>query len=563
MTASTSPSDLRESVDRQAKRLRDHFNLKLSRAQKILAVALYGCAGWADLIGRLNGKHMSEHILMLASLPKSDDAKAYFNAHLERLSRSFSQHMLTNTNLVGLYGALRHVFAVSDKSADLSDVVPSIPILAWQSMGIGPDSDAVIRTTISVNGVSIQLIGTRVYMPRHYDFGEEVTCPAHLAEPIGTFKTIWSDFDSWWEAAFRYLSLLGDGDDDDDDESIELLLPEQVLDDAMSRHQEWLSRIAKCWPIKFSYGGDGDGDDEGFLPFVFPEKGCYLIFGVPMATPSGLNEAVDVSLALRGDADNDSLLVLIDGQPLCVEWVSINPLSGTHDGRRPDYFDRLVGGIFSHSDCDLDIYRSGGRRDSYLFVRPAAQSDIDRRVRIEVEHEPGKEVLVIQSDYPELASVVFDKVASRDVTIHSSRFEELVYLIELDVTQFEEVRRLSLALKLKGEVFWGVRNLATRCRFRPEGKQKKLYIQVAPQLLSLVDEISKKDLKDAVQCGYVLHRPAGLGYRLEQAPKRCRGLLTTPQELMDWFDRSPFSDNFSTFDLFANTSTVKYARDNL
>lgn len=555
MTTTFSPADLRENVDRQAKRLRDHLNLKLSHAQKVLAEALYHCASWTDLTGRLNSQQVDKHILMLASLPKSEGARAYFNEHLEGLSRSFIQHILTNSNLAGLYGTMRHVFAVSDKPVDLSDIAPSIPISTWQSMGIGPDPDAVIRASINLNGVPIHLIGTRVYMPKYYQFGEEVTCSPEFAAPYcDTFKTIWSNPNAWYEAAYRYLTL----PEDDDEEDFELLLPDEVLDDAMTRHQEWLSRIAETWEMGLMYGDHG----EDFLPFAIPKLGCYLVFGIPLASEVDSSKTMATSLELRGDDDNDCLLVLIDGQPLCLEWISINPRTREHDGQYPDYFKTLCESIFSHLECDLDIYQSNGWSKSYFFIRPATQFDIDQCVKVEFRHEPGKEAIVLKTDHPELASLVFDKVASRDVMIYPSKFGENNYLMELDVSHYEDVNSFSLSLDAHGQGWWRGSNLITSSIFQTEGKQKTLYIRIGPEMLSLADTIPKKDLIDAVQCGWILHRPEGFNDRLKQAPKRCHGLKPAPKELMDLFDRPFEGTDISPFDLLRRARQVPYKRNN-
>lgn len=555
MTSTFSPADLRESVDRQAKRLRDHLNLKLSHAQKVLAEALYRCTSWTDLTSRLNSKQVDKHILMLASLPKSEGARAYFNEHLEGISRSFSQHMLTNANRVGLYGTMRHVFGISDKPVDLSDIAPSIPISAWQSMGIGPDPYAVIEASIDLNGVPIRLIGTRIYMPKYYQFGGS-TCSPEFAEPYcETFKTIWSNPNAWYEAACRYLTL----PEDDDEGDFELLLPDEVLDDAMACHQEWLSRIAETWEMGFTYGDH----DEDFLPFVIPKLGCYLVFGIPLASAVDSSKTMATYLELRGDCDNDSSLVLIDGQPLCVEWISINPRTREHDGQYPDYFKTLCGSVFSHLECDLVIYQSNGWSNSFFFIRPATQFDIDQCVKVEFRHEPGKEAIVLKTDYPEIASVVFDKVATRDVMVYPSKFRENNYLMELDVSRYRDVSSFSLSLDAHGQGWWQGSNLVTKSILQTEEGQKTLYIQVEPELLSLADTIPKKDLIDAVQCGWILHHPVGFNDRLKQPPKRCQDLKPAPKELVDLFERPLLEGaDISPFDLLRHAKRVPYKRDN-
>lgn len=86
---------------------------------------------------------------------------------------------------------------------------------------------------------------------------------------------------------------------------------------------------------------------------------------------------------MRGDVNNDSALVLIDGQPACVEWISVCDQTRKHDGQYSEYFEELRSSVLSHRDCDLDLYRLTGWSNSYFFVRPVTQFDIDQFVKVE------------------------------------------------------------------------------------------------------------------------------------------------------------------------------------
>lgn len=547
------PEILRENISRQAKRLSSHFNLKHSHAQKVLAQALYRCASWQDLTARLKTRQLDKHILMLASLPKSEGAKSYFSEHIGKLSRSISQHMLTNSNLVGLHEAMRYVFGVPGKPVDLLDIIPAIPISGWESLEIGPDPGAVIGTNICLNGVPLRLIGTRVYMPMYMNFGEDVNCPPEMAVPYGeSLKVIWTNPNVWAEAAYHYLSSAGDEDEEDD---IELTLPDDVLDDAMMSHQKWLSRIAKSWEGEFTYGDN----DDNFLPLVIPELGCYLVFAIPLASTPTSCEASNIALDLRGEKDNDSLLISIDGNPLCVEWISVNSLTGEHDGQYPEHFENLKDGLFSHQECDLNIYRSKGKGDSFFFIRPATHFDIDRCVSVDFDPEPGKEAFVLKTDHPELAHLVFTKLAKRDVMIFRSKFRESNYLVELDVSDYEDVHSLSLALDAHGQSWWRGHNLINTSILQKDREKKILYILVEPELLSLSDIFPKKDLIEAIHCGWILHLPEGFSDLLIQPPKRCQTLSSAPDELVKLFNKR--IKNISLSDMLSSIKRTRYKRD--
>jgi len=392
-------------------------------------------------------------------------------------------------------------------------------------------------------------------MPKYYQFGAEVTRSAEFAEPYAeTFKIIWSNPQAWYDAAYRYLTL-----QDDDEEDIESLLPpDDVLNDAMANHQDWFSRMIDIWNMSFSYGEHG----EDFIPFVIPKLGCYLVFGIPVASATDSVQPMASSVKLHSDVDNDSSLILVNGLPLCVEWISICK-TRKHEGQYPDYFTNLCRSVFSYPDCNLDLYQLNGWSDSYFFIRPATQFDIDRFVKVEFEPEYGKEALVLQSDYPGVASIVFDKVATRDVMIYPSEFCENNYLIEVDVSRYEDLRAFSLSLNALGQGWWRGSNLVTHSIVRMEGSQKTLYIQIGPGLLSLLDIIPKKTLKNAVHYGWIMHQPAGLKELLELPPKRCRNLKPAPKELVDLFKRPLLEDmNLSPFDLLRHAKRTKYKRDN-
>lgn len=548
-----SQADLRESIGRQAKRLGERLDLKLSQAQKVLAKALYRCSSWKDLTSRLDSPNIDKHIVMLASLPKSEDAKTYFETHFDRLSRSLSQQMLINGNLAGLYETMRCIFGIVEKPIELADIAPSIPISPWRSMDIGPDPCAVIWATTNINGVPIQLIGTRIYMPEYYKFKGEILTPLDFASPyVEPFKIIWSNPSAWHEAAHRYLSL----PEDDEEEEIELLLPEEILDDAMKGHQEWLSRVAE---MALTYGDHG----EEFMPFVIPELGCYVVFGIPLTFPFDSGETTSSTLELSGDEDNDSSVILINGQPVCLEWVSVNPKTGKHDGRYPSYFNKLSASIFAHDCCNLSAYRSHGWSDSYFFIRPVTQFDIDQCIKVEIENEPGKEAIVLKTNHPDIASIVLDKIATREVMVFSSPFQESNFLMELDLSGRQDVNSFSLSLDAQGQDWWQGSNLVTSSIVETKGKQKTLYIRVEPKLLSLADSIQKKELIDAVQCGLVLHYPIGLIEKIEQPPKRCQGLKPAPKEVQELFQRPLLEDtDMSIYDLIRRSKRVPYTRDN-
>lgn len=547
-----SSAHLRENATRQAKRLKNLLDLSLTTAKEVLAKGPYRCSNWGDLCARLDAANPEDHTFLLASLPGPNASKSYFSKNIRQIARSLSQHILTNTNLAGLYQTLRNVFGISDEQVTLADIACSIKPMAWQSANIGPDSHAVIYAFASINGVPIKLIATRVYLPELFKFGPEITCSGKLAEPIGEpLMIMWSNPRAWYEAAYTYLTA------PEDEENLELNLPNDTLDEAMERHKQWFMHALEIWHQESIYSDDG----EEFVSYVGSE-GCYLIFGLPCTqnVESGCPEVSKIFLP--ADVENDSEVILIDDQPLCIEWISVDRKSRTHDGDFREYFEDLRGRVFSHEDCDLDLFYLNGWDTSFFFIRPASQFDIKQFLKVDFHPEAGEEVFVLKTDHPSIASTIFEMVAAREVMMYSSMAGYTNYVIETDVSRLHDIRSFSLSLDILGQEWQGGYNLSTTSIVSQESGRKTLYLSLEPRLFSLVDLVGKKSLKEAVQHGLVLHRPAGFGDILGHAPKWSGGLAPAPQELIDTFERPLWEEGIPPFELFRHARSTQYKRDN-
>jgi hypothetical protein len=554
-----SATTLHKNATRQAKRLKTRLAIPLTSAKEILAKGPYRCASWIDLSSRLELRR-DEHAVLLASLPISDVARSYFLKHIEKISRSLSQYILTNANLTGLYETARFVFGFPAEPVLLSDVTQSLQISAWKSLSISPDPDAVIYSRTIVNNVPMMLIGTRVYMPKYLQFGDEVVSSSSYAEPYsGIYRIMWSSPETWYKAAYDYLSW--DPDEEEGEDFLEcpdLVLPEETLNSAMQHHENWFSRIAECWHMESSYGDHG----EDFLPYVIPERGCYLLFGIPVNLAPNSSTDNSVFQMTNDTGGNDSTLALIDDQPVCLEWISVNQGTKTHTGQYENYFQSLLNGILSHDECDLSLYRSNGWDKGYFFIRPSTQSEIHHHLKVEFHPEKDGVAFVLKSDQPSIASKIFDDVASRNITVHHSHHEEQRYIIELDVSEYEGISSVSLSLDTITHESWSGHNLISCSLVEHDAAKKTLYVTVSSTLLSLSDVLPKQSLKDATRFGLVLHQPKSFLDMLKQAPKRCQNLRQASQELADLFTKPLSDSDLSPFDLFRHMKRIKYKRDN-
>lgn len=562
MTTTSLVAELRENTKRQAKRLGKRLDLSLEAARSILARSYYRCESWNDLQGRLKAKHPDEHVRHLASLPGSPEARLYYSTNIEDLARSLSKQMLANSNLMGLYDTLNHVFGVTQEPVALSDIAVSISASPWQPANIGPDPNAVLQAFTVINGVPIMLLATRVYMPKYFQFGPDVSGDdSFFAEPYsGTFQIIWSNPGDWYDAARAYL-LATEDDDIDDDDYPELTLPTIELDEAMVEHEQWFSRLAEQWYQEFGYGDHG----EDFLPILISGRGTYLVFGVPARPPSNTEILPRTAIPMVGeDTDNDRTLVLVDEQPVCLEWISASTAARKHEGPYPEYFESLLNGVFSHSECDVGLFGHNGWDQGFFFIRPANQSDIDQFLRVEIEPEPNLEAFALKTDHPALAAIVLDKVASRDVMAYPSKYQSANYVAVIDIAEADELNGVSISLSVRGDNgLWAGTNLVPSYYTERRGTQKTVYANISPSFFALTDMVKKRSLRDALLCGIVLHQPAGFHDRLHEPPRRCSNLKPAPQELIDLMER-PLSDAFeeTPFNLLQHARRTRYGRDN-
>lgn len=554
MTTTAHIAELRENAKRQAKRLSKRLDVPLTAAKAILAKSCYRCEGWNDLEKRLVAKHPDERVTQLSSLPRSSAARTYFAQNIRDLARSLSRHVLVSGNLIGLYDTLNHVFNVLRKPVSLSDIAVSVHVSAWRSAGIGSDPNAVLETFAVINGVPLKLVATRTYLPKYFQFGPEVTSEPSLAEPLsGTFQVMWSNPRDWYNAAYTYL-MRPDNDYED------LALPTETLNSVMEHHLGWFNRSLDVWREASSYGDHG----EDFLPHVLPGLGAYLLFGFPIAVSSNTSLPPATVVAMAGDdADNDRTIMLLDGQPACLEWISASPKPRKHEGPYVKYFGKLLDAVFSHSECCLDSYGCYGHEGSYFFIRPAARRDIKQFLKVEFEPEPDGEAFVLKTDHPSLAVTILEKVATRELMTYPSGSQSLNYVVDADVSDDEQVHDVSISLEGLGGDFWLSNHLVLSRVVGHQDGRKKLYATITPEFLSLTDLVPRRFLRDALLFGIVLHRKSGFQQRLWQPPRRCKELRSAPEAIVDVIENSlSRALDDSPYNLFQHIKYIRYKRDN-
>jgi len=549
-------SYLRENIVRQSKRLSEKLAVPLTTAKEILASGPYGCASWADLNARLESPSPHDESLILAALPHVDAAQAYFANNIRELAKALSRRILTNTNLAGLYEILRYVFVISQVPVSLSDIATKIEASAWQPSHIGPDPAAVIHAYTRINDTYIKLIATRVYLPEYYDLGEHYQPLAKIAEPYNEkIKIIWSDPMGWYKATCDYLEAF-DRTADDDEYDVELILPEEHLDEAMRIHQRWFDNALNAWRDESRYGES----DQYFVPYALP-LGCYLVLGVPCTAPANLPVLNSTSVAFDSEWDNDTTLVTLGKQPVCIEWITINNQTRQHDGEHHEHFKSLMDGVFSHSDCELDQFQSEGRYHKLFYITPASNFAIDSYLKVELEPSGDEEFKAGVTDNPFLASKIVDYASTRRLMGYQSKLGTSNFLMKIEAKE-SLLEKASLALIAYRAGNKKSYNLITQSLLTRRAENSTVVVNIQAALLSLCDLIDKRVLKDAIHHGIVVYCDPGFLDDLDVPSKRSKGLQVAPQSLIETLEQ-PFQEkDFSLHDLFSNLTLAHYTRRN-
>ncbi|HDS1756049.1 hypothetical protein [Pseudomonas sp. M5] len=503
------PNTPHESIKVQAKRLRDLFSIDLTTAKYVLARGPYGCADWSDLCARLSEELPLQNALQLAELPQSSIAAAYLAKHLRRLASSVSQLILTNRNLPELCEALRQVFAVPGNPVTLADVLQPITPTAWQSTALSPDPLAVIQSRVCINGVELQLIGTRIFWPRLFTFDAEITVVARTAEPVGDDLKIMWEVAPWYQASRNYLLEYQRGDDWDD--LPEFAEPHIAESPRMSQHRRWLAQCLKCWSQECHYNDEG----EEFIPFLYQDH-AYLVFGVPcseQATSSLRRQYVQFSK----DDSHCYQVILFDGQLVQIEKLTPPNSSDRHEWEYADYHQALCHRLLRGAAAAGWTTAPTSGWDDLLCISPANHFSLECELRVEIKPEPDETLCTLQTDNQDLAVEVLERVSKgRFIQYEHAELGDS-YAMRIDLPPQSARADLSLSLDFIEETVFQSAHLIGRRVTHTDEHGSALYLELKPALLKLVQRQSLKVLKKALCEGQIL-RVQGLPEQLKEAP---------------------------------------------
>ncbi|TCV62211.1 hypothetical protein [Pseudomonas fluorescens] len=504
------PTTRRESIKVQAKRLRDLFDIDLTTAKYVLARGPYGCADWADLCTRLDQESPLQGPLQLAELPQSQSATAYLAKHLCPLAASVSQLIITNRNLPSLCEALRQVFAVPGNPVALPDVLQALTPSEWLPTDLGQDPVAVIQSRVCVNGVNLLLLGTRIFWPRLFTFDAEITVEPVTAEPFGDGLKIMWEVAPWYQASRDYLFEYQRGDDWDDlPDFVEPLIPECAR---MQQHARWFTQCLKGWSLERHYNDEG----EEFIPFLY-QGHAYLVFGVPCAEPVMHPPLRRQYIQFPDEDSNRYQVILLGGQLLQIEMLIVPKPVQYQDWDYADYHQALCNGLLGGAAAAGWISAPLHGWGDLLFISPACRFILECQLRVEIKPEPNETLLTLQTDNPDLAMEVLERVHKGDFIRYEHATFGAHYAMRIDLPADHASVDLSLSMNCIEQTVFHSAHLITRRVIQSDRDKQTLYCDIEPALLKLVERQSLKLLKKAIREGQVL-RVQGLSEQLQAAP---------------------------------------------
>lgn len=504
------PTTRRETIKVQAKRLRKLFDIDLTTAKYVLARGPYGCANWADLCTRLDQELPLQGPLQLAELPESPSATAYLAKHLSSLAASVSQLIITNRNLPSLCEALRQVFAVPGNPVALQDVLQAITPSEWLPTDMGPDRLAVIQSRVCVNGANLLLLGTRIFWPRLFAFDAEITVEPVTAEPFGDDLKIMWEVAPWYQASRDYLFEYQRGDDWDDlPDFVEPLIPDCAR---MQQHARWFAQCLKGWSQERHYNDEG----EEFIPFLY-QGHAYLVFGVPCAEPVMHPPLRRQYVQFPGEDSNRSQVILLGGQLLQIEMLIVPKSAQYQDWDYADYHQALCNGLLDGAAAAGWVTAPQHGWGDLLFINPACRFTLECQLRVEIKPEPNETLLTLQTDNPDLAIEVLERVHKGDFIRYEHATFGVQYAMRIDLPADDASVELSLSMDCIEQTVFHSAHMIGRRVIQSDGDKKTLYCNIESALLILVERQPLKLLKKAIREGQIL-RVQGLSEQLQAAP---------------------------------------------
>lgn len=497
-----------QNIKSQAQRLSRLQNIKLSDSYEIISSAIYHCPNYQDLRNRINNPENESKWLKLASITSSSGPheistlKKYIPVIVERLNSK----VMCNTNRFGLTKKVYEIFGVEPEQDSFYSHFPNFKTEGWKPIfkdSIAPN--LVVESHICLNNVVYRLVAINTFMPKHWSFkNQESSDIAQYLEPQipDEFQICTQESKLWENAVHEYINAITT---DPDDDFIEFNAPEQNLTNDEKRIQESIKELLEVIGV-----GEWDGEESSPIPITFDNSGLelntYLVFGYP--TSKDLNLPNQRLLIPPNKAfDNDSQVVIVDGLPISLEWISANPETLEHDDEYDEHFSSIHKFMSKQHEIKFNLNTQEDTSQLILF-KPVSTQQIEWDLELKPYVEPNKEIWMVKVENSTLAEQVINKVAKQDLYSSSSKHgsTEIICVINQDA---EKKHDLAISLEIHSERSRSFSNLTTSMRGQVTDDNQTLYITISPSFINLLKVINKDRLIKAMKNGLINNETLG------------------------------------------------------
>ncbi len=281
--------------------------------------------------------------------------------------------------------------------------------------------------------------------------------------------------------------------------------------------------------------------------YIIENQGCYIVFGFPHRLANLPERENQNNVTLLPDETSKRQVALLDGTPVCLEWIAFDPATQKHLGEFDEYFDSLRIGLLRNELLYTTPLQDG--TPGILCMQPSTDFDIGQALKVDFSNEGDEIAFVMKTNNPSLTSVLLEKVAVRDLMVFGSK-EHPRYFTKILTPPSHEPPSLCLSLNMIGPDFCSGANLVLGTTSTKVDSGWRLLVEIERKLLTLQDKLGKNATETAINHGLVLRHPVAFKEALQQPPSRCQNLSCPPDDVVKLLEdrlRGPFRFSYTTY----------------
>lgn len=506
---------LLKNVKKQAQNLSRLQNIQLSEAYEIIAWAIYHCPNYQDLRRRILSSSNQSQWFELATLNSQSSGRELkkLKSVLPVLVDRLNSRILCNTNRLGLTEKIFEIFDLPKQEKIFDSLFLNLSEGSeWKDLNIDRCPDlTVLESKLWLNKICYRLLAFNVFMPTFWPLKEEefFDIVDELAPTnADQFCLNITKPKALQEAVFNYIQArLKDP---------EAELPEFFchLEEPSPRAQKIEKYIQKL--LKIDGVGEWMDTDDQPIPFGLRGQGMqsftYLIFGYPIASDE-TRVTNDWVMGPDKCPINDSQVFLLNGSPVALEWISVDPVTLEHNYDYNEYF-KTIFELCSEQDSFSPFFEQQKNLNQLLIIKPASNTQIKRDLQLRPHVENGFETWFIKVENSVLAEEVIEKVYKRDFFVHENKFGTKEIVCKISGT-WEKAPKLGVSLKILSNCSERTTNLITAMSCRKTDKETTLYITITEWFINVSDVINYGKLVKAMKNGLVYKVVEGMFSRID------------------------------------------------